>query len=497
MRARAIEALSTSMLIDGQLTDSVDGKLLESINPANEEVIGHCPAATPGDVNRAVEAAERAFPAWAATSVRSRGQVVRQIAARMRERADEILHLEVRDTGNTIAKMRRDVESAANALDYYAGLGTELKGETVPASAEHLHLTLHEPYGVVGRIVPFNHPIKFAANALAAPLMAGNAVVLKTPEQSPLSAGILAQICRDVVPAGVVNILSGNGHPVGDTLVRHPRVKRIGFTGSVPTGLAIQKAAAETAVKAVSLELGGKNPLIAFPDVDPQVIADAAVSAMNFAWQGQSCGSMSRLLLHESVYETVVDRVVAKVRALRLGDPLDPASDMGPLNSRAHYERVCGMVAAGVEEGARLLTGGRRPKGAAFERGYWLEPTVFDEVDPSMTIGREEIFGPVLSIFRWNTEEEAVRLANSTRYGLAAAIWTNDHAAALRMLRAVRAGYIWVNGTSGHFYGTPFGGFGNSGIGREEGLGELLSYTEIKTVHLMSMKTTSSHSKIS
>ncbi|CAN7294083.1 aldehyde dehydrogenase family protein [Phyllobacterium sp. LjRoot231] len=480
--------VSAAMLIDGELAGSEADTWLDSLNPANEEVIGRFPAATQGDVHRAVNAAERAFPAWAATSARVRGQLMREIAGRMRSRADEILRLEVMDTGNTITKMRKDVESAANALEYYAGLGTELKGETVPASVDNLHLTFHEPYGVVGRIIPFNHPIKFAANALAAPLMAGNTVVLKTPEQSPLSAGILAEICKDVLPAGVANIVSGNGFPVGDAIARHPRIKRIGFTGSVQTGLAIQRAAAETSVKAVSLELGGKNPLIAFPDVDPDIIANAAVSGMNFAWQGQSCGSMSRLLLHESLYQPVLDRVVAKVKALRLGDPLDPASEMGPMNSLRHYERVRAMTGTGVEQGARLLTGGGRPKGEQFERGYWLEPTVFSEVDPTMTIGREEIFGPVLSVFRWKTESEAIDLANSTAYGLAASIWTNEYGTALRMMRAVRAGYVWVNGTSGHFYGTPFGGFGNSGIGREEGLAELLSYTEIKTAHLMSIK---------
>lgn len=482
------DAFTALMLIDGELTAAGDGGWMESLNPADESVVGRFPAATASDVVRSIDAAERAFPAWAATPVRARGQALREIAARMRARADDILRLEVMDTGNTITKMRRDVESAANALEFYAGLGTELKGETVPASVDNLHLTFHEPYGVVGRIVPFNHPIKFAANALAAPLMAGNAVVVKTPEQSPLSAGILAEICRDVLPPGVANIVSGNGNPVGDAIVRDPRVKRIGFTGSVATGMAIQRAAAESAVKAVSLELGGKNPLIAFPDVDPDVIADAAVAGMNFAWQGQSCGSMSRLLLHETLYRPVIERIVARVEALRIGDPLDPSSEMGPINSLRHYERVKAAIASGVKDGARLVTGGKRPKGAGFERGYWLEPTVFADVDPSMGIGREEIFGPVLSVFRWKTEEEAVRLANSTSYGLAASIWTNDYGAALRTLRAVKSGYVWVNGVSGHFYGTPFGGMRNSGIGREEGLGELMSYTETKTVHLMPPK---------
>lgn len=473
------------MLIGGELVASEADQWLESINPANEEILGYVPQATVADVNRAVAAAEAAHPAWAALDVRARGKLVRQVAQALRERADEVLRIEVVDTGNTISKMKRDVESAAEALDFYAGLGTEIKGESTPASAKNLHVSIREPYGVVGRIVPFNHPIKFAANALAAPLIAGNTVVVKPPEQSPLSAAILAEICRDVLPAGVVNIVTGTGMPTGDALVRHPSVKRIAFTGSVPTGLAIQRAAAESAIKHVTLELGGKNPLIAFPDNDPDKIAEAAIAGMNFAWQGQSCGSTSRLLLHESLYEPVLERLTDKVAALRLGDPLDPQSQMGPINSKRQYDRVCSMVQSGLSEGARLMTGGKRPAGREFERGYWLEPTVFADVQASMRIAREEIFGPVLSVFQWNDEQEAFKLANSTEYGLTASIWTKDIKTAFRAARAVKSGYIWINGTSGHFYGTPFGGFKNSGLGREEGLDELLSYTEVKTIHVM------------
>jgi betaine-aldehyde dehydrogenase len=249
--------------------------------------------------------------------------------------------------------------------------------------------------------------------------------------------------------------------------------------------MAIQRAAAETGIKHITLELGGKNPLIAYPDMDPDRIAEVAVRGMNFAWQGQSCGSTSRLLLHEDLYEPVLARVVERVKSLRLGDPRDPASQMGPLNSKAHYERVCAMVRAGREEGARLLTGGDRLQGAIFARGYWLEPTVFADVTPAMRIAQQEIFGPVLSVFCWRREEEAFEVANSTHYGLTASIWTNNLKTALKAARAVKSGYVWINGASGHFYGTPFGGMKNSGLGREEGADELLSYTEVKTVHVM------------
>jgi betaine-aldehyde dehydrogenase len=471
------------MLIDGQLVASESGEWLESVNPANEETIGYVPLANAADVHRAVAAAEKAQAAWGALDATERGKYVRKIGQALRERADELLKLEVIDTGNTITKMKGDVGAAAHAMEFFSGLATEIKGESIPASADNLHITVREPYGVVGRIVPFNHPIKFAAHAIAAPLMAGNSVVLKPPEQSPLSAEVLGEICRDILPPGVVNIVTGPGM-TGDALVRHPLVKRIAFTGSVPTGMAILRAAAEVSVKNVTLELGGKNPLIAFPDMDPDKIAEVAVGAMNFAWSGQSCGSTSRLLLHESLHDAVLKRVLERVADIRLGDPLDPQSQMGPLNSKRHYERVCAMVQSGIDDGATLKTGGKRPPGRQFERGYWLQPTVFSNVKPTMRIAREEIFGPVLSVFSWRDEAEALALANSTEYGLTASIWTNDIKTALRMARGVKSGYVWINGASAHFYGTPFGGFKNSGLGREEGLDEMLGYTETKTIHI-------------
>jgi betaine-aldehyde dehydrogenase len=473
------------MLINGELADSDSGELLESINPATEESLGYVPAASAADIDRAVAAAEAAQPAWAALEPRERSKLVRKVAQALRENFDDILRIEVVDTGNTISKMRVDVATAGDTLDFYAGLATEIKGETIPASGKNLHFTIREPYGVVGRIIPFNHPIKFAANALAAPLVAGNCVVLKPPDTSPLSATILGEICRQLLPPGVVNIVTGLGMPAGDALARHRQVKRLAFTGSVPTGRAIQRAAAEGGIKHVTLELGGKNPLIAFPDMDPDKVAQVAVAGMNFAWQGQSCGSTSRVLLHEALYKPVLERLVDRVAALRLGDPLDDKSQMGPINSKRHYERVCAMVQSGSAEGARLMTGGKRPNGSEFKRGYWIEPTVFADVKPSMTIAREEIFGPVLSVFSWHDESEAIALANATEYGLTASILTNDIGTALRAARAVKSGYVWINGASGHFYGTPFGGFKNSGIGREEGIDELLSYTEVKTVHVM------------
>jgi betaine-aldehyde dehydrogenase len=472
------------MYIDGQFLPGSDDQWIDSVNPGTEEVHGRVPVGTVHDVNRAVDAAEAAQPAWAALSVWERRDALRKLGAAMRARAAEILPLEAADTGNTIGSLARDVEVAANYLDFFSGLGTEIKGDSVPTSKDGMHFSIREPYGVVARIVPFNHPFLFAAAHLAAPLMAGNAVIVKTPETSPLSGTLMGEICRDVLPPGLVNIVHGPGLPTGDALVRHPKIWRIGFTGSVPTGLAIQRSAAEVAVKHISLELGGKNAMIVCADADPATAAAEAVRGMNFAWAGQSCGSNSRLLLHESLYDEVVARIVAQVSAIRVGDALDPASQMGPVNSAGHYRRVLSFVESARQDGAKLLTGGQRPPGADFSRGYWIQPTVYGDVTMNMRVAREEIFGPVLSILKWRTPEEAIAMANATEYGLTAGVWTHDLKLAMRFVRAIQSGFVYVNNTARHFVGTPFGGWKNSGLGREECLEELLSYTQNKAIHI-------------
>jgi acyl-CoA reductase-like NAD-dependent aldehyde dehydrogenase len=466
------------------MVESESGRWLESVNPANEDVIGYVPRFDKADVDRAVAAARQAAPGWDEIGVKARADLLRELGRRLQERAAEILEVEVADCGSTIGKLRGDVGHAIGALEQFAGLAFEIKGETIPASTNNLHITIRQPYGVVGRIAPFNHPLYFAVGGAAPALMAGNTVVVKPPEQSPLSASILSEICKDLFPAGVFNIVSGIGAETGDAIVRHPDVRRIGFIGSVPSGLAIQRAAAETCVKHVSLELGGKNPMIVFPDVDIDQAVNAAVMGMNFAWQGQSCGSTSRLLLHESIYDEFIGKVKARVDSIRLGDPADEKSQMGPINSKAQFERVLRYIGYGTEDGAQLLSGGVRPEGDEFKRGYWVRPTVFADVTPDMRIAREEIFGPVLSVLKWKTPEEALQIANSVEYGLTASIWTNDIKTALRTAKAVQSGYIWINGFSSHYRGTPFGGLKNSGTGREEGIDELLSYTEVKAIHI-------------
>jgi acyl-CoA reductase-like NAD-dependent aldehyde dehydrogenase len=474
-----------AMLIGGDLVESVNGKWLGSVNPATEEVIGYVPDGGAEDVHRAVLAANEAYPAWAALGVEKRGQILRKLGAAVLERADELLHIEVQDTGNTITPMRKDVRAGVDSLEYYAGLGWEIKGETIPATPENLHMTIREPYGVVARIVPFNHPIMFAVARTAAALMAGNAVIIKPPETSPLSAGIFAEICREHLPPGVMNVVTGLGATCGDAISRHPDIRRIAFIGSPNTGMAIQRSAAEVCVKNVSLELGGKNPMIVFPDADMDAACDAALRGMNFAWQGQSCGSTSRLMLHDSIYDEFLERVVARAKAIKPGDPMSDKAQMGPINSFGQYKKVMEYIDIAKADGARLMAGGKRPEGKEFDRGYWVEPTVFADVTADMRIAQEEVFGPILSVMRWREPEEAIQIANSTEYGLTASIWSSNINKALLMARAVRSGYIWVNGVGTHFKATPFGGMKNSGLGREESIEEILSYTEVKTLNVM------------
>lgn len=470
------------MLIGGQFVES-EGGWIECVNPADGRTIGRVPRGTANDVARAVRVAEGAQQSWAELSVAERATYLVRFADAIAARANDLLLLEVADSGNSITGMHGDVVNCAERLRYFAGLGYELQGATIPGRTDRLNYTVREPYGVVGRIAAFNHPLAMAVNGLAAPLMAGNAVVLKPSEQCPLSSTLLGEIANAVFPEGIVNIVTGDG-AVGNALVQHPRVKRLSFVGSARTGLAIQRGAAEVAVKSISLELGGKNPFIVFPDAPLDRVADAAVLGMNFIWQGQSCSSTSRLFVHDAVYDEVVSRVTEKAKAIRLGDPFSWSTEMGAIISQAQLEKVEQYVAHGHAEGARLMTGGHRPAGSSFERGFWYEPTVFADVTQDMRIAREEIFGPVLSILRWSQVDEVIDMANSVDLGLTGAIWTQDIGTAMRAARRLQTGYIWINGVASNARAVPFGGYKNSGVGRERGIEELYSYTEEKSVQV-------------
>ena len=471
-------------LIGGELVGAAGGKTFPTFNPATGEKLADVPDCQARDVDRAVEAARKAYPQWRRLTPPERAVYCRRFAERLRARAEVYATLDALDSGNSLQAMRSDVATAARMNDYFAGLALELKGETIPANSQTFNFTLREPYGVVARIIPFNHPILFAGSRIAAPLVAGNTLVLKPAEQTPLSALEMAHDLKEIFPPGVVNIISGDGPNAGAPLVKHPDVRRIAFTGSVEVGREIMRAAAD-GLKTVSLELGGKNPMIIFPDVNLDKAVASAFSGMNYCWvQGQSCGSTSRLFLHADIHDEFLARLVERVKAVRIGLPTDEATEMGCLVSQQQFDKVMSYIALGKKEGARLMTGGERPSDPALQRGHFVLPTVFDQVDYRMRLAQEEIFGPVQSVITWKNEEELTRMANSVLYGLTASIWTRDFPTAYRLAQEIEAGYVWINDSSRHFTGVPFGGYKQSGLGREESLAELLGFTQIKSVNV-------------
>jgi acyl-CoA reductase-like NAD-dependent aldehyde dehydrogenase len=471
------------MLVGGEFVDAADGAVEQTVDPSTGDALAEVPQASSEDVRRAVAAAEAAFPAWAATSAEQRAECFRTFGRLLTENIDELAALDALDSGNPINAMRIDVQLCLDYVKGWPPLAQALNGEVIPASPGNLHYTSYRPYGVVGRITAFNHPLMFAATRPLPSLITGNTVVMKPSPQTSLSTMFLGRLFNEAFPPGVINIITGDAQ-AGDDLVTHPTVKRLAFTGSVPTGLLIQRRAAESGtVKHLSLELGGKNAMIVFPDVDVDEAVDAAIFGMNLnVCQGQSCGSNSRVLVHERIYDAFVQRAGERLAATRVGVAYDSATEMGPLVSAAHLERVNGFVESGVSEGATLVSGGSRPDGLP-QGGYYLQPTLFADVRPDMKIGHEEIFGPVMSVFTWSDYDAMLELANGVDLGLTASVWTHDLDLAHKTADRLDAGYIWVNDSTRHYFGTPFGGTKNSGTGREESVEELRSYLETKVVH--------------
>lgn len=484
MLTRLVGRHEWSMLVGGSLVQAKGGSGYNDASPVLDDVIAKIPDAGPAEVDAAVQAAEKASVGWAATPISDRTRRVLEMARRVRAHAAEFGALDTLDGGNTIKLATSDAVAAAETMEYFAAVGAAVTGQTIPASSGNLHYTLQKPYQVVARIVPYNHPIRFVAGKTAAPLMAGAPVIIKAAHQTPLSALYFSELVRDVLPSGVLSILTGSGSQTPSALVRHPRVRRIAFTGSVPTGLAVQQAASQTGIKHVSLELGGKNALIAFGDANPAEVARGVLRGMNFAWSGQSCGSTSRLIIHRSILGETLRRLSTAVAGLHMCDPFDPRASVGTLVSRTQYEKVLRYLDIATSEGARALIGGGAVSVPDRKTALFVAPTVLVDVEPGMRVAQEEIFGPVAVVMPFDTEDEAVELANSVEYGLTSAIWTNDLRLAHRVASAVDAGYVWVNTASTHFLGTPFGGVKSSGLGREESLGEIYSYTETKTVHV-------------
>ena len=474
-----LRAPEGAAFIGGRWVSPVAGRTVPAENPADETVLREVPACTPEDVDAAVSAARDAATAWRRVPWEDRAASLRELAARLRGEAERLALIDTLDSGNPIAGSAADVPAAAEALEHFAGLGGQVTGETIPSPDGVLTFTDRVPYGVVGRITAYNHPLMFVAQGVAAALVSGNTVVVKPADPTVLSSLEFARLAEDLFPAGVLSVVPGPAD-VGQRLVGHPDVPRIAFTGSVATGRRILEAAAP-GLKRVSLELGGKNALIVYPDVDPEDAADAAVRGMNLTrTNGQSCMSTSRLLVHEDIAAEVEAAVAARFAALTVGRPEDPGIDVGPVAYRAHRDRVLEHLATAVREGARPAVGGGRPP--HLDRGYYVEPTLLVDVTADMAIAREEVFGPVLAALRWSTPERAIALANATPYGLTANVMTRDLGTALGAVAEVQAGIVWVNGPTPLPTGTPFGGVKSSGIGREHGLEELLSYTEAKSV---------------
>jgi len=467
------------------------GPMIEVTSPGTGESLGQVVDGTAADAQAALAAAKSAYREWRGVPPLERARMLRAIAEVLRKNGEELAMIDAADCGNPYAEMVRDAQAGAAQLDFYAGLVTEMKGASIPMGPHVLNFSVREPYGVVGRIIPFNHPFMFAAGKSGAPLAAGNTVVLKPPEQAPLSALRLAELIDGILPPGVWNVVPG-GRAVGQVLASHPDVASVALIGSVPTGRLVMKAAADT-LKPVLLELGGKNALIAFPDADPDAVGAAIVDGMNFTWCGQSCGSTSRAFVHAKIHDAVLERARASIKRYRPGIPTDPTTTMGAIISKVQHERILGFIESAKREGARLLAGGSVPDDPKLSRGLFIEPTIFADVTMDMRIGREEVFGPVLSVFNWNDEQEMLAQVNQVEYGLTCSIWTNDLSTAHRTAAAVEAGYVWINEVSKHFLGAPFGGYKQSGIGREECIEELLRFTREKNIHLNLRRRTGAH----
>jgi betaine-aldehyde dehydrogenase len=455
------------------------GGAVPSINPATEEELCMIGVASAADVDRVVELAKVGAATWRDTPWNERAAKINRLADALEANAERLAMIDTLESGLPITGMLGDAAGSAKELRYFAGLSGEAKGETYPDTKSLFASTILEPFGVVARIVPFNHPLKYAAGKSAAVLAAGNAVVLKPAEQTSLTTLEFARLAAEILPPGVVNVVTGNGASTGMALVSHPDVPRVAFTGGVESGRMVNEAAARH-FKTVSLELGGKNPLVVFPDAPIAKVAAAAIAGMNFKRSmGQSCMSQSRILVHDDVHDEFVKVFGDLVAKLSVGDPTAADTDIGPLVTAEHRDRVLGHIEQARSDGAKVIVGGGTPAG---DLGYHVDPTVIVDVTSEMAIARNEVFGPVAAIMRWNDFGSMLETLNEVNVGLTANIWTNDQAKAMETARHVEAGLVWINGSGKKPLGVPFGGYKDSGIGREGSIDEMLSYTRKKSI---------------
>jgi betaine-aldehyde dehydrogenase len=470
------------MLINGKSEASASRKTFDVLDPSTEEVIAQVPDAGAADVDRAVAAAKAAFESgpWGQTTAQERGRVLFRLAERIRKGAAELAELESRNSGKPIVEAEFDINDVATCFEYYGGLATKVTGQVNPVPDNALSLSLKEPVGVAGQIIPWNYPLLMAAWKLAPALAAGCTCVLKPAEQTPLTALEMANWFDEVgLPPGVVNIVTGFGESAGAPLVQHPDVNKIAFTGSAAVGKVILKSAADT-IKRVTLELGGKSPNIFFADADFEAAIDGALFGI-FINQGEVCSAGSRILVEKKIYPKFVEAMTEKAKKIRLGPPLERETKMGPLVSKEQFDRVTNYQEVGKKE-AKVSIGGGRAKD--FKKGYYVEPTIFYDVDNGARIAREEIFGPVAAVIPFDNEPDALRIANDSPYGLAAAVWSRDIYKALRMVKSLRAGIVWVNHMQPTYVEAPWGGYKQSGFGRELGPWGMEEYLETKQVHI-------------
>ncbi len=472
------------MLIDGEWVDAVGGEWIDVESPRDKTICGRVPRARAEDVETAVRAARAAFPAWRDLAPRARGRLLQQVADAMEPHTEEIARLIALENGNAIrTQSRGEAAFAVDVFRYFGGVASEAKGATIPLGPKVLDYSRREPYGVVGAVVPWNAPVQLSSMKMAPALAMGNTLVLKAAEAAPLAVLYMARVAAEILPRGVLNVLAGYGPEAGEALITHPGVDKLSFTGSTPVGSRVMQSAADRIVP-VSLELGGKNPQIVFPDADEEWVAEGVVSAMRFARQGQSCTAGSRLFLHRSIYDSFMAKFVEKLKAMKVGDPLDEASDIGTIVNAKQYDRVCGYINEGLShEGSAVAIGGLPPSEGPLAHGYYVTPTVFTQASNEWRMAREEIFGPVVTAIPWDTEDEVIKMANDTHYGLSAFVWTHDLGRAVRVAHAVEAGWVQVNQGGGQVLGQSYGGTKQSGIGREFSLeGAVDSYTYNKHI---------------
>jgi betaine-aldehyde dehydrogenase len=472
------------MLVGGKWTDSASGQHFAVENPANRRSVAEVPRAAAADVDAAVAAAGQAFPGWKNTVPRARGKLLLRIAEAIQARAEELARTIALETGNALrTQARGEAGMTADIFRYFGGLASELKGETVPLGEHVLSYTRREPLGIVGAIIPWNAPVMLGALKIAPALCAGNVVVLKAAEDAPLGVLMMADICQQFLPPGILNVLTGYGPDAGAALANHPGIAKLSFTGSTEVGKVIMRAAAERIVP-VSLELGGKSPSIVYPDVNEDWTVDGVIAAMRFTRQSQSCTAGSRLFLHEDIFDSFLGKLEKKTTSLKLGDPLDEATDIGTIINNRQFTKVCRYVQDGLDRSdAKLVFGGLPPRTGPLSEGYFALPTVFADRSNDWRLAREEIFGPVLVAIRWSDEADAIRMANDSHYGLAAYVWTHDIGRGLRAAHAIEAGWVQVNQGGGQTPGMSYGGYKQSGIGREFSLeGMLDSFTQRKSV---------------